>query len=78
VVGEEEYGESTKKFTKIGTTNNNLGPSTNTESTLGVGRSKGVLQEPVEVESQGVTGEEPCRTVKWLCGGDGNRRKPHR
>ena len=63
VVGKEEDGESTEKFTKVGTTDNNLGPSADTESTLGVGGGKGGLQESVEVESQGITGEKPCKAV---------------
>jgi len=63
IVGEEENRESTEKFTKVGTTDNNLGPSADTESTLGVGRGKSRLQEPVEIESQSVTGEEPCQAV---------------
>jgi hypothetical protein len=61
-VGEDEYGESTKKFTQVGATDNNLGPGADTESTLGVDRGEGVLQEPMEIESQSVTGEEPCQT----------------
>ena len=63
MVGEKENGEGTEKFTKVGTTNNNLGPSADTESTLGVGGGEGGLQEPVEVESQSVTGEQPCQAV---------------
>ena len=63
-VGEEEDRESPEKFTKVGTTDNDLGPSTDTESMLGVGRGKGGLQEPVEIESQGITGEEPCQVVE--------------
>ena len=57
VVGKEENGESTEKFTKVGTTDNNLGPGADTESTLGICGGKGRLQEPMEVESQSVTGE---------------------
>jgi len=65
VIGEEGYREGSEELTEIGTTNNNLGPSTDTESALGVGRGEGGLQEPVEVESQSVTGEKPCGTVEW-------------
>ena len=64
MIGKEEYGESAKEFTKVRATDNNLCPSTNTESALGVGGGKRVLQKPVEVESQSVTGEEPCETVE--------------
>ena len=61
-IGEEENGESTQKFTDVGATDDDLGPGTDAKSTLGKGGGKGVLQEPVEVESQSVTGEEPCKT----------------
>jgi len=43
MIGEEENGESTEEFTKVGTTDNNLGPSTDAENTLGVGRGEGGL-----------------------------------
>jgi len=59
VVGEEENRESPEKFTKVGTTDNNLGPSADTESTLRVCGGKAGLQEPMEVESQSVAGEQP-------------------
>ena len=64
MIGEEENGERAEEFTKVGTTDNNLGPSTDTENTLGVGRGEGGLQEPVEIESHSVTGEEPCQMVE--------------
>jgi len=57
MVGKEENGESTEKFTEVGTTDNNLRPSADTESTLGICGGKGGLQEPMEVESHSVTGE---------------------
>jgi hypothetical protein len=63
MVGKKEDGESTEEFTKVGATNNNLGPGADTESTLGVGGGKSRLQEPVEVESHSVAGEEPCQVV---------------
>lgn len=62
MIGEEENRESTEKFAHVGTTDNNLGPSTDTESLLGVGSGEDGLQEPVKVESQSVAGEEPCQT----------------
>jgi len=76
VVGENEYREGSKELTEVGTTDDNLGPSTDTESALGVSRGEGVLQEPVKVESQSVTGEEPYKTVeRWPDeGGDGKER----
>ena len=64
MIGQEENGERTQKFTKVGTANNNLGPSAIIEDTLGECRSEGVFQEPVEIESQCVTREEPCGTVE--------------
>ena len=61
MVGEQEDGESSEQFTKIGTPNNNLGPGAETEGTLGIGGGEGGLQESVEVESQSVTREKPCK-----------------
>ena len=64
MVGEKEHRERAEQFTKVGTTDDNLGPSTDTESTLGVSRGEGGLQEPVEIESHRVTGEQPWKTVE--------------
>lgn len=38
--GEEENGESAEKFTKVGTTDNYLGPGAVAEDTLGKGRGE--------------------------------------
>ena len=77
-IGEEEHRQGAKEFTKVGTTDNNLGPSTDAESAFGVSRSEGRLQEPVEVESQGVTGEEPCQAVEQSPDVEGDRKATYR
>ena len=41
MVGEEEHRERAEQFTEVGTTDDNLGPSADTESTLGVGGGEG-------------------------------------
>ena len=62
MIGQEENGEGTKEFTRVGETNKDLRPSAIAEDTFGESRGDGVFQEPVEVESQSVTWEEPCRS----------------
>ena len=64
MIGEQENGKGPEKFSKVGATNDDLGPSAIIKDTLGKGRSEGVFQESVEVESHGVTWEEPCETVE--------------
>lgn len=76
MIGEEENGEGTEEFTKVRATNNDLGPSAITEDALGKGRSKGVLQEPVEVEGHSVSWEEPCNKVERLRKADKDGKSP--
>jgi hypothetical protein len=66
MIGEKEDGKGTEEFAKVGATDNDLRPGTVSENTLGECRSKGVLQEPMEVESQGITREEPCESIERL------------
>ena len=64
MIGEEKHRESTKKFTKVGATNDDLGPGTVSENTFCEGGGEGVLQKSVKVESHSVTREEPCEVVE--------------
>ena len=58
-LGKEEDRESAQKLPRVGTTDNDLGPSAVSENAFGEGGSERVFQEPVEVECHGVTREEP-------------------
>ena len=78
MVREEEDRQRAEQFTEVGTTNNDLGPSTDPESTLGVSGGEGGLQEPVEIESQSITGKQPCKTVKRSSDENGDQKSAYR